>query len=82
MYLRVQSCLSLLQRGGPIGLPLRASNEGSPRPRVARAQETKGLPLPPDAPLKRGMYWRGQANARHMGGILMCRNVGGGLVLQ
>jgi len=30
--------------GGPIGLPLRASNEGLPRPRVARAQETNRLP--------------------------------------
>src|SRR5437773_1144929 len=34
-------------RGGPIGLPLRASNEGLLRPRVARAQETNGLPLLP-----------------------------------
>jgi hypothetical protein len=32
-------------REWPIGLPLRASNEGSPRPRVARAQETNKLPL-------------------------------------
>src|SRR4029077_18252645 len=31
-------------RGGPIGLPLRASNEGLLRPRVARAQETNGPP--------------------------------------
>jgi len=34
-------------RGGPIGLQLRASNEGLLRPRVARAKETNGLPLPP-----------------------------------
>ena len=34
--------------GDPIGLPLRASNEGLPRPRVARAQETNRVtPLPP-----------------------------------
>ena len=35
----------LLLKGGPIGLRLRASNEGLPRPRVARAKETNGLPL-------------------------------------
>ena len=33
-----------LQRWGPVDLPLRASNEGLLRPRVARAQETKRLP--------------------------------------
>ena len=33
-----------LLAGGPIGLQLRASNEGLLRPRVARAQETNGLP--------------------------------------
>jgi hypothetical protein len=32
--------------GGPIGLQLRASNEGLLRPRVARAKETNGLPFP------------------------------------
>ena len=37
----------LFARGGPIGLPLRASNEGLRRPRVARAKETNGLPLLP-----------------------------------
>ncbi|MCG3773645.1 MAG: hypothetical protein JW395_0454 [Nitrospira sp.] len=36
----------LLFKGGPIGLQLRASNEGFPRPRVARAKETNGLPFP------------------------------------
>jgi hypothetical protein len=36
----------LLLKGGPIGLQLRASNEGLPRPRVARAKETNGLPFP------------------------------------
>ena len=36
----------LLFKGGPIGLQLRASNEGLPRPRVARAKETNGLPFP------------------------------------
>ena len=36
--------LSLLA-GGLNGLPLRVSNEGLLRPRVARAQETNGLPL-------------------------------------
>jgi hypothetical protein len=37
----------LLFKGSPIGLRLRASNEGLPRPRVARAKETNGLPFPP-----------------------------------
>ena len=32
-----------LQGWGLIDLPLRASNEGSPRPRVARAQEINSL---------------------------------------
>jgi len=36
----------LLLKGGPIGLQLRASNEGLRRPRVARAKETNGLPFP------------------------------------
>ena len=48
------SALEALFRCAPIifigswleGLPLRASNEGSPRPRVARAQETVRLPSP------------------------------------
>jgi len=35
-----------LLKGGPISLQLRASNEGLPRPRVARAKETNGLPFP------------------------------------
>jgi GTP-binding protein YchF len=35
----------LLLKGGPIGLQLRASNEGLRRPRVARAKETNGLPF-------------------------------------
>jgi hypothetical protein len=35
----------LLLKGGPIGLQLRASNEGLLRPRVARAKETNGLPF-------------------------------------
>jgi hypothetical protein len=35
-------------KGGLLGLPLRASNEGSPRPRVARAQEIKQATLPPN----------------------------------
>ena len=35
-----------LQGWGLIDLPLRASNEGSPRPRVARAQETDQAALP------------------------------------
>src|SRR4029077_9858869 len=34
------SSLVISQEWGLIDLPLRASNEGSPRPRVARAQET------------------------------------------
>jgi hypothetical protein len=34
----------LSSEGGLIGLPLRASNEGLLRPRVARAQETNRLP--------------------------------------
>ena len=40
--------LVVSQGWGLIDLPLRASNEGSPRPRVARAQETDqaALPLP------------------------------------
>jgi hypothetical protein len=38
--------LNLLLKGGPIGLQLRASNEGLLRPRVARAKETNGLPFP------------------------------------
>jgi hypothetical protein len=33
------------RKGGLIGLPLRVSNEGLPRPRVARAQETIRLPF-------------------------------------
>ena len=37
----------VLLRDGPIGLRLRASNEGLLRPRVARAKETNGLPLFP-----------------------------------
>ena len=37
--------LNLLLKGGPIGLRLRASNEGLRRPRVARAKETNGLPF-------------------------------------
>ena len=36
------------REGGPFGLPLRASNEGLLRPRVARAQEING---PPSRPL-------------------------------
>jgi hypothetical protein len=35
----------ILLKGGPIGLQLRASNEGLLRPRVARAKETNGLPF-------------------------------------
>ena len=42
----VRLSFHLLLKGGPIGLQLRASNEGLPRPRVARARETNGLPLP------------------------------------
>ena len=38
------------KKGGPIGLPLRASNEGLLRSRVARAQETNGPPLSPPFP--------------------------------
>ena len=38
--------LSPSQQGGLFGLPLRASNEGLLRPRVARAQETNRLPCP------------------------------------
>ena len=40
------------RRGGPIGLPLRASNEGLLRPRVARAKETNGPPLLPSFPAR------------------------------
>jgi len=39
-----------LVQGGPIGLLLRASNEGLLRPRVARAKETNGLPFPSPTP--------------------------------
>ena len=35
----LQACSLSLQGWGLIDLPLRASNEGSPRPRVARAQK-------------------------------------------
>ncbi len=35
----LQACALSLQGWGLIDLPLRASNEGSPRPRVARAQK-------------------------------------------
>jgi hypothetical protein len=43
----LQVCFSSLQGWGLIDLPLRASNEGSPRPRVARAQKIISLhPLP------------------------------------
>ncbi len=48
---------SLLTKGGLIGLPLRVSNEGLPRPRVARAQETIRLPshlLPSSLVLSQG----------------------------
>ncbi len=44
-FLQAQS-LSISRKGGLLGLPLRASNEGSPRPRVARAQEINRLPFP------------------------------------
>ena len=37
---------NLLSKSGPIGLQLRASNEGLRRPRVARAKQTNGLPFP------------------------------------
>jgi hypothetical protein len=37
------SSLVISQGWGLIDLPLRASNEGSPRPRVARAQEINRL---------------------------------------
>ena len=37
------SLLAISQGWGLIDLPLRASNEGSPRPRVARAQEINRL---------------------------------------
>ncbi len=36
----------LSPEGGLFGLQLRASNEGLPRPRVARARETNRLPSP------------------------------------
>jgi len=40
-YSRTVHSTSILSTGSRLdGLPLRASNEGSPRPRVARAQET------------------------------------------
>jgi hypothetical protein len=42
----VRLSFHLLLKGGPIGLQLRASNEGLLRPRVARAKETNGLPFP------------------------------------
>jgi hypothetical protein len=35
----LQACLFSLKGWGLTDLPLRASNEGSPRPRVARAQK-------------------------------------------
>ena len=41
-----QACSYLPIKGGPIGLQLRASNEGLLRPRVPRAKETNGPPLP------------------------------------
>jgi hypothetical protein len=41
----VRLSFHLLLKGGPIGLQLRASNEGLLRPRVARAKETNGLPF-------------------------------------
>jgi hypothetical protein len=37
----------LSDQSGLDGLPLRVSNEGLLRPRVARAQETNGLPSSP-----------------------------------
>jgi len=40
------SFISPSQQGGLFGLPLRASNEGLLRPRVARAQETNRLLCP------------------------------------
>ena len=42
----VRPSFHLLLKGGPIGLQLRASNEGLRRPRVTRGKETNGLPLP------------------------------------
>ena len=52
-----RACLFSLQGWGLIDLPLRASNEGSPRPRVARAQKIIRLhPLP--ALRARRMVWR------------------------
>ena len=45
-----RACLYFSPEGGLFGLPLRASNEGLPRPRVARAQETNRLPSPPYHP--------------------------------
>src|SRR5215831_7876508 len=41
----VRLSFHLLLQGGPIGLQLRASNEGLRRPHVARAKETNELPL-------------------------------------
>ena len=43
-FLFFPASFSLLREGGLIGLPLRASNEGLLRPRVARAQETNRPP--------------------------------------
>jgi len=37
--------LHLSCKGAPIGLQLRASNEGLLRPRVVRARETNGAPV-------------------------------------
>jgi hypothetical protein len=42
-----RACRPSLLEGGLFGLPLRASNEGLRRPRVARAQETNRLPSLP-----------------------------------
>ena len=44
--LRPSSLAFFSRRGSPFGLPLRASDEGSPRPRVARARETEQATLP------------------------------------
>ena len=45
LFSSFQACSFTSPEGGLIGLQLRASNEGLPRPRVARAKETNSLPV-------------------------------------
>ena len=51
--LSLQARSATYPEGSLIGLLLRASNEGLPRPRVARAKETNGLPSSPYATLEK-----------------------------